>query len=214
MWGTILLFTSTSEKACKGFKNCINLLGKRNSRKLEKGKGGASRPRPRFWHAGRSRPSPPTRLPLPAPASTRGRLRRDAVASRQSSAAAWRACAGVDAPWSATRCARPRPPPPPLPVVPLRSLSHPLPRPRAAATRATPRHCHRHSELLSPAASASSLNFSAANDFASPSRTPRARSIAFGKLSAPVRAHRSESELRRPLGSRCSPYALHHCLRF
>jgi len=32
---------------------------------MEKGTRGSSRPRPRFWPAGRSRPSPPARLPPP-----------------------------------------------------------------------------------------------------------------------------------------------------
>ena len=88
-------------------------------------KGGTSRPQRRSWPAGRSRHSPPARhpLPTPAPASTRGRPRRGAVASRQSSAAAWRACAGVDAPWSAARCARPRQPSSPLPFAPVHSSS-------------------------------------------------------------------------------------------
>ena len=50
-------------------------LGKRNKKK---GKGGASRPRPRFWSAGRSRPSPRARLPSsanphPCPRTTAGR---------------------------------------------------------------------------------------------------------------------------------------------
>ena len=58
---------------------------------------------------------------------------------------------------------------------------------------------------LSPAAPASSL----------PSATTQlSRSIALGKPRAPVRAHRSESELRRPLGSRGSPSPLRHCLCF
>ena len=83
---------------------------------------------------------------MPAPASTRGRPRRDAVASRQSSAATWRACAGVDAPWSATRCARPRPPPPPLPFAPVCSYSLALSPPLRAAER---RHRHWRSELRS-----------------------------------------------------------------
>ena len=40
-------------------------IEKRNSKK-EKGKGGASRPRPHFWPTGRSRPSPPTLAPFAA----------------------------------------------------------------------------------------------------------------------------------------------------
>ena len=55
------------------------------------------------------------------------------MASRQSSTAAWRACDGLDAPWSATRSSRPRPPPSPLPDAPLCSRSRPLSRSRAAA---------------------------------------------------------------------------------
>ena len=117
-------------------------MGKRISKKLKREKGDASRPRPRFWPAGRSRPSSPARLhlPSPAPASTRdGRPRRAAVASRQGSATTWRACTGVDAPS--------RPPGAPGHArLPLRchSRSPALPlslsRPRSARTE----HRHRH----------------------------------------------------------------------
>ena len=104
---------------------------------MEKGKGGASRPRPRFWPAGRSWPSPPALAPSSRSrrrrVHARGRPCRDAVARRQHSAAAWRACGDLDVPWSATRFARPRPPSPPLPDALLRSLSRSLSRPHAAA---------------------------------------------------------------------------------
>jgi hypothetical protein len=42
-------------------------LRKEIQKKNRKGKGGASRPRPRFWPAGRSRPGPPA--PSPSPSS-------------------------------------------------------------------------------------------------------------------------------------------------
>ena len=90
------------------------------------------------------------------------------------------------------------------------ALSHP----RAAADRAAARHCRRRSEFLFPAAPASSLPSVTTSDSASPFRTQRSRSIALGKPRATVRAHWSESELRRPLGSRGSPSPLHHCLHF
>ena len=123
---------------------------------MEKGKGGASRPRPRFWPTGRSRLGPPALSPPPfpalAPASARGRPRRDAVARRQDSAAAWRACDGVETPWSATRCPRSRSPPPPLPFAPLSSLSLALSLSRSAR-RSAARHSRRRLGAPLPASS-------------------------------------------------------------
>ena len=88
------------------------------------------------------RPSPPARQPPPrasARVHARGRARRDAVACRQNSATAWRACDDLDAPWSATRSARPCPPPPPLPFAPSApSLS--LSRPRSVCAEHRRRH--------------------------------------------------------------------------
>jgi hypothetical protein len=52
---------------------------------MEKGKGGASRPRPRFWPTGRSRLGPPALSPPPSPRS-RPRPRADGLA-----ATPWRA---------------------------------------------------------------------------------------------------------------------------
>ena len=124
-----------------------------------------------------------------------GRPRRAATASRQGSAAAWRACAGLDTPWSATGSARPRPPPPPLPFPLIHSPSLAFARPDSRSGRATARHCHRRSELLSLAAPASSLESSATSDSTSPSRTPRARSTDLGTLCSPARAHRSSGDL-------------------
>ena len=50
---------------------------------MEKKKGGASRPRPHFWPAGRSRPSPPALAPFPAPApAPRPRVRTAAPRRR------------------------------------------------------------------------------------------------------------------------------------
>jgi len=51
---------------------------KKFKQKMEKGKGGASRPRPRFWPAGRSWPSPRARLPPPC-ARARVHARRAAA---------------------------------------------------------------------------------------------------------------------------------------
>ena len=116
-------------------------LRKEIQKKWKREKGGASRPRPRFWPTGRSRLGPPALSPPPfpalAPASARGRPRRDAVARRQDLAAAWRACGSEDASWSATRSARSRSPPPPLPFAPLSSLSLAL-SPSLRARRAPP----------------------------------------------------------------------------
>ena len=136
-------------------------LRKEIQKKMEKGKGGASRPRPRFCPTGRSRLGPPAHSPPPSPRSrSRPRAdsaRRGAVARRQGSAAAWRACDGVETPWSATRCPRSRSPPPPLPFAPLSSLSPSLSRSRAAL--AAPPHAIAAdgSELLSRPAPALSF---------------------------------------------------------
>ena len=102
-----------------------------------------------------------------------GRSRRAAVASRQSSAAAWRLRADLDTPWSATRCAWPRPPLPTLPFAPVGSSSLALSRP-SSSSRATARHCRRHSDLLFFVAPTSFFESTATNDPASPPRTPRA----------------------------------------
>ena len=141
-------------------------------------------------------------LPVPAPASTReGQPRRATVASRLGSTAAWRACGGVDMPWSATRSPRSRLLLPPMPFALFHSPSLALACPNRRSGRATARHYCRRSELLSLAALASSFESSATSNSASPSRTPFACSTALSKLGSPVRARRSELELRRPLGS-------------
>ena len=75
------------------------------------------------------------------------------------------------------------------------------------------RHCRRRSELFSLPAPASSLPSASTSESVSPFRTPCSRSTALGKPRVFGRAHRSESELRRPLGSRGSPSRLRHCLR-
>ena len=96
-----------------------------------------------MWPTGRSRPSPPALTPSPRQrprrARARGRPRHAAVARRQSLAAAWRACGSLDAPWSATRSARPRSPLPPLPFALLHSRSRPpLARAQQPPLRRTP----------------------------------------------------------------------------
>ena len=103
---------------------------RKENKKTEKGKGGASRPRPHFWPAAEAGPARPRSPPSPHP---HPRQRRDAVARRQNSVAPWRACDGLDALWSATRCARPRPPSPPLLDALLLSHSPSLSFSRAAA---------------------------------------------------------------------------------
>jgi hypothetical protein len=71
-------------------------------------------------------------VPAPAPCPR-------AVARRQSLATAWRACGSLDAPWLATRSARPRPPLPPLPFALLHSRSRPpLARAQQPPLRRTP----------------------------------------------------------------------------
>ena len=100
-------------------------MEKRNSKRIEKGKGalaGRGLTSGPLAEAGLARPrSPPS--PRPCRVHARGRPRRAAVASRQSSTTAWRTCGDLDAPWSATRCARPRPPLSPLPFAPASSSS-------------------------------------------------------------------------------------------
>jgi len=51
--------------------------------KIEKGKGGASRPRPHFWPARRSRPSPPALSPSPRPRSRPRRVHARTAAPRR-----------------------------------------------------------------------------------------------------------------------------------
>ena len=184
---------------------------------MEKGKGGASRKRPRFWPAGRSQPSLPARHPLPALAPAPRPHARTAAPRRRGTPAAFgrrvarmrrlgRALVGHQvrptAPAFAPTARRARPLALSLSLSPARSSS------RTAAC-----HCRRHSELFLPTAPASFLTSATTSDSASPFRISRSHSIAFGKPRAPSRAHRSESELRRPLGSRGSPSPLRHCLR-
>jgi hypothetical protein len=192
-------------------------LRKEFFKKKKRGKGGASRPRPRFWPTGRSRLGPPALSPPPSPRPrSRPRAdsaRRGAVARRQGSAAAWRACGSEDAPRSATKAPRSRSPPPPLPFAPLSSLSPSLSRSRAAL--AAPPHAIAAdgSELLSRPAPALSFPFATTTGSASSFRVACLRSSALGKPCVSARAHRSKSELRRPLGSRGSPSPLCLCLR-
>jgi len=104
---------------------------------MEKGKGALARRGLASSPLAEAGPARPRSTPSPRPRQSRvhtcGRPRRDALARRLRSAAAWRACGDLDAPWSATRCARLRSPSPLLPdaLVHLRSRS--LSRPRAAA---------------------------------------------------------------------------------
>ena len=179
-------------------------LGKRNSKKWKRergalaGRGLTSSP---LAEAG---PAHESAFPLPAPTSMRdGRPHRAAVASRQGSTAAWRA----RSPRSCSLL-------PPLPFALIHSPSITLARPNSRSGRATAHHCRRCSELPSLAAPASSFESSATSDSASPSSTSRARSTTLGKLSLPVRARRSELELRRPLGSRGSPPPHYHRPQF
>ena len=108
---------------------------------MEKGKGAlagrglASGP---LAEAGPACPrSPPSPRSRPCRVHARGRPRRAAVASRRSSAATWRACDGLDEPWSATKNARSRPPPSPLPFA-LAGSSSPAFSPSLRVRRAPP----------------------------------------------------------------------------
>ena len=71
---TTFVLGAKPEKGFKLVKISLEKYLRKEIQKMEKGKRGASRPRPRFWPVGRSRPCPPARLPLPAPtpASTCG----------------------------------------------------------------------------------------------------------------------------------------------
>ena len=95
---------------------------------------------------------------------------------------------------------------------PLLALSPSLSLARSSS-RTAARHCRRRSELLSLPALASSLSSASTSDSVLPFRTPCSCSTALGKPRVPGRAHRSESELRRSLGSCGSPSPLRHCLR-
>jgi len=160
---------------------------------MEKAKGGASRPRPRFWPAGRSRPSPPARDPLPR-ASTMS-TRADGRAATPWHAGSVRQTRGAHAPgW--THPGRPPGAPDrirPLPRCQTRSSTRSL---ALSLARTQQQPCRRRSKLFFPTAPASSLLSATTSVSASPFRMPRSRSITLGKPRAPGRAHRSESELR------------------
>ena len=181
-----------------------------NLKKWKKGRGGASRPRPRFWPAGRSRPSPPARHPLPR--ASVASMRADGRAATPWHAGSVRPTRGAHEPgWTHPG----RPPGAPdharlRPRCQTRSSTRSL----ALSLARAQQQPRRRSELFFPAAPASSLPFATTSDSSSPFRIQRSRSIALGKPRATGRAHRSESELRRPLYSRGSPSHLHHCLRF
>jgi hypothetical protein len=131
---------------------------------MEKGKGGASRPRPRFWPTGRSRLGPPALSPPPSPRS-RPRPRADGLAVTP-----WRA-GRTRPPRGGHAAARTRPGRPPKrpgrarlrprshlrPSAPSLSLSRPRPA-RAERRRrhwspssasAVPPPCVRHSSISS-----------------------------------------------------------------
>ena len=167
---------------------------------MEKGKGGASRLRPRFWPAGRSWPSPPALTPLPATAPAPRPRARTATPLRHGTPAAFdrrvarmrrlgRALVGHEVRPTAPAFAPAARHAPPL------ALSTSLP-PTRSSSRAAARHCRRCSELSFPPALTSSLPSATTSDTASPFRIQRSRSIALGKPHGPGRAHRSESELR------------------
>ena len=160
------------------------MIWKKNFKKKRRGQGGASRLPPRFWPAGRSRPSPRAHSP-PSP-------RPRAMAGR------------AVPPWRASRTPPPRGAPmrpgrpPGAPAAPTSPSSLICARPlslsrslslAAPAVRAAARHYRRRSEFHSFVASASSFESTATNDPTSPPRTPRARSIALDKSSSTVRAH-------------------------
>ena len=150
---------------------------------MEIGKGGASRPRPHFWPAGRSRPSRVESMRQPGRALV-GHQERPAASAFV-----------------------------PLPFAPLRSRSRPLSRSRSSSSSSAARHRRRRSELLSLLATAFSLPSAATDGSASSCHTPCSHSTALGESRASGRAHRSESELRRPLGPHGSPSPLRHYLR-
>jgi hypothetical protein len=187
---------------------------KKNNRK---GKGGASRPRPRFWPAGRSRPGPPAPSPSPSSCSRpRPRARTASPCRRGAPAEPGRRVAGMrrrgdalvghqeplDAPAEA-----------PAPICALHSRSRLSARSRAAVTAPPHAIAADGSELLSRPAPALSFLFATTTGSASSFRVACLRSSALGKPCVSARAHRSKSELRRPLGSRGSPSPLCLCLR-
>ena len=172
----------------------LEKIGEKKLKKIEKGKGGASRPRPHFWPTGRSRPSPPALVPAPCPRTRTAAPRRLGTPAEHGRRVARmrrlgralvshqvRPAASASVP--ATRRAL------------LLALSPSLSLARSSSRTAV---CHRRrrSELSPPPAPASSLPSASTSDSASSFRTPCSRSTALGESHAPGRAHRSESELR------------------
>ena len=195
----------------------LEKIGEKKLKKIEKGKGGASRPRPHFWPTGRSRPSPPTLAPFPALAPAPCPRARTAALCRRGELAELgrhvarmrrlgRALVGHQVRPAASAFAPAARHAPPLAL----SL---CPSPARSSSRTAARHCRRRSELSPTPAPTPSLPSATTSDSASSFRTPCSRSITLGESRAPGRAHRSESELRRPLGLRGSPSPLRLCLR-
>jgi len=126
-----LLLGESGENDLKMAKmNLEENLRKEIQKKIGKGKGGASRPRPRFWPAGRSRPGPPALSPSPSSRSRpRPRARTASPRRRGAPAGLGRRVAGMrqrGRARSATRSPWTRPPKPPLPFAPSTARSCPL----------------------------------------------------------------------------------------
>jgi len=176
-------------------------LRKEIQKKNRKGKGGASRPRPRLWPAGRTRPGPPAPSPSPSSRSRpRPRARAASPCRRGAPAEPGRCVAGMrrrgdalvghqeplDAPAEA-----------PLPFAPSTARSRLSARSRAALTAPPHAIAANGSELPSRPAPALSFPFATTTGSASSFRVSCLRSSALGKPYVPARANRSESELRR-----------------
>ena len=164
----------------------FKIFGKKNNfKKGQRERGGARRPRPHFWPAGRSRPSPPSCQPLPRTSAASTHV--DGRAATSWHAGSVRSTHGTHAPGWTHPCRPPGTPDRarPLPRCQMRSTTQlsPCLSPARSSSRAAARHCRLRSELFFPLALASSLPSSTTSDSASPFRIQRSRSV---RLARPV----------------------------
>ena len=127
----------------KASKVHLKLFGeKKFKKKLEKGKGGASRPRPHFWPAGRSRPSPPALSPSTPPRSRPRRVRARTAAPRRRGEPAELGCrvASMRSPGRALVSHQERPAAPASAIAAICARQLSLSRPRSARTERRRRH--------------------------------------------------------------------------
>jgi len=90
------------KKFAKASKMVFKLFGKKNSKKWRRERGALAGRGLAFGPLAEAGPARPRVTPLPAPALAPRPRARDTVARRQRSAAVWRGCGDLDAPWSTT----------------------------------------------------------------------------------------------------------------